>query len=96
MLCRQTCASTFLHFAGKFAHGLLRNVAVFTTSERSLGPIDGGENFQAGTLAFFPHGERLMHRFFLPVEPAALDSVADKRLLVCCELYFHRFQGSKL
>jgi hypothetical protein len=37
-----------------------------------------------------------MHRFFLPVEPPTLDSVADKRLLVWCELYFHRFQGSKL
>jgi antitoxin ParD1/3/4/toxin ParE1/3/4 len=32
MLCRKTCASALLHFAGKFAHGLLRNVAAFTTS----------------------------------------------------------------
>jgi hypothetical protein len=37
-----------------------------------------------------------MHRFFLPVEPATLDRVADKRLLVWCELYFHRLQGSRL
>src|ERR1035437_5806490 len=32
VLCCQTCASAFLHFVGELAHGLLRNVAAFTTS----------------------------------------------------------------
>jgi hypothetical protein len=95
MLCRKACPSAFLHFVGEFAHGLLRNVAAFTPSQRSLGPIDGGDDFCAGTLAFFPHDKSLLYRVFFPVEAAALDSVADKCLLVWCELNFHRFQGTE-
>ena len=91
----QACASAFLYFVGELAHGLLRNAAPFTMTKRRVGLIDCCQDFCAGTLAVFPQGKSFPHGIIFPVEPAACDGVADKRLLVWCELYFHRFQNTE-
>ena len=91
----QACASAFLYFVGELAHGLLRNAAPFTMTKRRVGLIDCCQDFCAGTLAVFPQGKSFPHGIFFPVEPAACDGVADKRLLVRCELYFHHFQNTE-
>src|ERR1017187_78480 len=95
VFCCQACASAFLYFVGELAHGLLRNSAPFAMTKRSVGLIDCSQDFCAGTLAVFPQGKSFPHGIFFRVEPAACDGVADKRLLVWCELYFHRFQNTE-
>jgi hypothetical protein len=93
--CRKPVPSALLHFCGKVAHGLLRDDAAFTPGKGGFRLIDGNENFHAGALAFFPQGKGFLHRIFLAVKPSALNSLADKRLLVWCELHFHHFHGTE-
>ena len=71
-----------LHFLGELAYGLLGNNAPIATGERGLSLVDGGENLRAGTLAFFPQSKGFLHRIFFAPQSTALNSLADKRLLV--------------
>jgi hypothetical protein len=71
-----------LHFRRKVAHGLLRDDPPFATGKGSVRLIDCGENFRAGSLAFFPQGKSFLHRIFLALQPTTLNRVTDERLLV--------------
>lgn len=96
LLCRKAGASAFLNFTGELAHGLLRDDSALPTSKRSLGAIDGSENLRAGTLTLFPQGKGFVHGVFCAVQPAAHDSLANKRHLIRCKLYFHCFHGTRV
>ncbi len=61
----------------------------FATGKGSVRLIDCGENFRAGTLAFFPQGKSFLHRIFLALQPATLNRVTDERLLVWRKFHFH-------
>jgi hypothetical protein len=87
--CGEPVPSALLHFCGK--GGLLRDDAAFTSGQGGFSLIDGNENFHAGALTLFPQGKGFLHRIFLAVEASTSNRLADKRLLVRCELYFHPF-----
>jgi hypothetical protein len=58
---QKTGASSFLHFLRELLHGLLRNNAAFSMSERSPGVIEREKKFRPSPLAFFPQSERLLY-----------------------------------
>jgi hypothetical protein len=95
LLCRKSVSSALLHFCGKVAQGLLPDDAAFASGKGGFSLIDGNANFRAGALTFFPQGEGFLDRIFFAVKPSALNSLTDKRLLVRCELYFHRLYGTE-
>jgi hypothetical protein len=51
--------------------------------------VNGCQNFRAGTLALFPKGKSFLYSVPLAVEASALNSLADKRLLIGGKVYFH-------
>jgi len=81
-----------LRFSGKVHHGLLGDSATLATGKRSIRLIDCGKNPRPGSLAFFPQGKCFLHRLFLALQAAALDSIANERLLVRGEFHFHRLR----
>jgi hypothetical protein len=95
LLCCESIPSTPLHFSGQFAHGLLRDEAPFTSSQGGFRLIDCNENFRSGAFTFFPQGKGFQDRIFFPVKPSTLNRLADKRLLIGGELYFHHLQGTE-
>src|SRR5208337_5158045 len=95
LLRRESVPSALLHFCRKVAHGLLRDDAAFASGNGDFSLIECNENFRAGALAFFPQGKGFLHRVFFAVKPSALNCLTDKRLLVRCELYFHRLHGTE-
>ena len=76
----------------QFAHGFLRDGAPFTTSKASFRFINGSKDFHAVAFPLLPQGKSSLHRVFLAPKPPAIDGLADKRLLVGTELYFHTFK----
>ena len=61
----------------------------FAARKRSFRFINRRKNFQTSPLAFFPQGQRFLHRVFLTAKPAHFDCLADERLLVWGQMYFH-------
>jgi hypothetical protein len=68
-------------------------IAPFAACDGGLGHVNSGQNLRAATFALFPQGERFLDRVFLTVESATFNSLADKRFLIRCEVYFHTLLG---
>src|SRR5437763_5777435 len=82
-------ASTPFHCLRKFAHGVRRDGEAFAASKRGFGLINGGKNFRSGALALLPQGQCFLHGVFFAPEASTVNGLADKRLLVGCELHLH-------
>src|ERR1019366_4302273 len=76
------------HILSKLPHGMLRDGSSFATREGGFGVVKSRQKFRPLALAFFPQGQRFLHRVFCTVKPACLDALADKRFLVGGQMYF--------
>src|SRR3984893_17710970 len=75
---------------GQCAHGFLGDFDAVAAINRGFRDIDGGENFRAATFSLDPKRYCCLHRIFGALEPAALDGLPDKILLLGGEVYLHR------
>jgi hypothetical protein len=82
LLSGEAGASAPLYIFRELAHGFLRDDSPLTIGKRSLGLIDRGQDFRAGTLTLFPQGKGFFYSVFLAQEAPALNCLAHKRLLV--------------
>ena len=76
---------------GQCPHGLPCDLDAVATLDRGLRDIDSGEDFGAATFALDPKRHRGLHGILGTLEPAALDGLPDKILLLWGELYLHAF-----
>jgi len=66
-----------------------RNSPPFAALKRRFRLVDGRKDFRAPTLTPFPQREGVLQGVFLPAVSSALNSLANERFLVVCELHFH-------
>jgi len=81
-------ATTF-HFLGQHVHGLFGDRAPLPARKRSFRQIHAGQNFRSATLALLPERQGFLYCVFFALKPAGLDPLADERLLVRRQVYFH-------
>ena len=89
MLARKAGTSATLHVLRKRPHRFLRNATPFATAKGSFGLINCGKDFRTGVLAFLSQGERFFHRILFAQNASAFDRLANKRLLIRGQMYFH-------
>lgn len=77
------------------SHGLFRDDAALTASERGFSKVNGGKNLRATAFASFPERECLVDSFLFMLNPAGLDGVASEGFLVWAEVNVHGFEGRK-
>ena len=81
--------AVLFYFLGQCAHGFLGDFDAVAAIDRGFSDIDGGENFRAATFSLDPKRYCRPHRIFGALEPAALDGLPDKILLLGGEVYLH-------
>src|ERR1019366_7046366 len=75
---------------GELGHVFVcRDSAPLAARQGRLGSIDGPQDFQTPPLALFPKRHGFPHRILVAAEPASLNALADERLLVGSQMYFH-------
>jgi hypothetical protein len=82
--------AVLFYFLGQCAHGFLGDFDAVAAIDRGFRDIDGGENFRAATFPLDPKRYCRLHRIFGALEPATLDGLPDKILLLECEVYLHK------
>jgi hypothetical protein len=90
LLARKACPAAPLHVFRQLAHGFTGDLDTLAAGNRGLRDIDGGKNFAAASLPFFPQRQGLPCRIFGFVDAARLDGVADESFLVGGRTNFHQ------
>jgi hypothetical protein len=80
-------------FFRQFAHGVLGDNASFTAGQRSLGIVEGGQEFRPLALSLFPQKKSFLHGIFLALKTSALNRLPNKRFLIGAEMHFHSIQA---
>ena len=92
MLAGKLRPAALFYVLGQCPHGLPCDLDAVATVDRGLRDIDSGEDFGAATFALDPKRHRGLHGVFATLEPAALDGLPDKILLLRGELDLHPFK----
>ena len=64
-------------------------MASFAAGQRSLGIMEGGQEFRSLALSFFPQGKGFLHGVFLTLKTTARNRLTNKRFLIGAEMHFH-------
>jgi hypothetical protein len=89
----EASAAAALYVFGELTARFQRKFSRFAARNRRFGLIDRREKFGASTLALFPQQKGFLDCVLFARNPAALDRLTDKRLLVGREVYFHISKG---
>jgi hypothetical protein len=85
----QAGSATLFHLLCQLAHRVLSDDPAFAARKGSFRDVDSRQNFSAGALALFPHGQGLAQRIFLAAVPPAFYGLANESFLVVSEIHFH-------